>query len=147
MVSAPRQFAFQHPGLDRAEHIREDKEALDQLWLQAKIIIIDLQGNARFQTDAPDLVFLCGADFFPQRPDNASFLGRVDDQTWFAVPAEFIPELPPHAIDLRTAAVTWPHLQAAIFAQARALLYWQERNHFCGACGKTFSLVRGCFFS
>ena len=147
MVSAPRQFAFQHPGLDRAEQLREDKEALDQLWLQAKVIIIDLQGNARFQTDTTELTFSCGADFFSQRPVNASFLGQIEGQTWFAVRAEFIAELPPHAVDLRTAAATWSHVQAAIFAQARALLYWQERNHFCGACGKALSLVRAGFMA
>lgn len=147
MVQAPRQFAFQHPGLDRAEHLREDSEALDRLWPQAKIIIIDLQGNARFQNDAADLFFLSGADFFSERPGNASFLGHADDQHWFAVRAEFISELPPHAVDLRTAAATWPHLQASIFAQARALLYWQERNHFCGACGHALSLLRGGFMA
>jgi NAD+ diphosphatase len=146
MASAPRQFAFQHPGLDRAEHFRQDSAALDRLWPQAHIIIIDLQGNARFQNDS-DLVFLCGADCFSERPATASFLGQSDDQYWFAVRAEFISELPAHAIDLRTAAATWPHLQASIFAQARALLYWQERNHFCGACGKELTLLRGGFMA
>jgi len=147
MAQAPRQFAFQHPGLDRNEHIRENNEALDILWPQAKIIIIDLQGNARFQNDAADPVFLSGADFFPERPGNASFLGQSGEQSWFAVRAEFIAELPSHAVDLRTAAATWPHLQASIFAQARALLYWQERNHFCGTCGKGLNLVRGGFMA
>ena len=147
MVSAPRQFAFQHPGLDRAEQLREDKEALDQLWPKAKIIIIDLQGNARFQTDTTELTFSCGADFFSQRPLTASFLGQIERQTWFAMRAEYITELPTHAVDLRTAAATWPHWQASIFAQARALLYWQERNHFCGACGKALSLVRAGFMA
>ncbi len=147
MVSAPRQFAFQDPGLDRAEHLRQDNEALNQLWPQAKIIIIDLEGNARFQTDVPDPYFLRGADFFLERPVNCSFLGQIDKQTWFAVRAEFIAELPPHAVDLRTAAATWAHLPASIFAQARALLYWQERNRFCGACGNGLSLVRGGFMA
>ncbi|MGH8050968.1 MAG: NAD(+) diphosphatase [Arenimonas sp.] len=147
MVQAPKQFAFQHPGLDRAEHLREDSEALDRLWPQAKIIIIDLQGNARFQNAAEDLIFLSGADFFSERPGNASFLGQADNQYWFAVRAEFISALPTHAVDLRTAAATWPHLQASIFAQARALLYWQERNHFCGACGNALSLLRGGFMA
>jgi len=147
MAQAPRQFAFQHPGLDRNEHIRENNEALDKRWPQAKIIIIDLQGNARFQHDAADPAFLFGADFFSERPDNASFLGDAEGQNWFAVRAEFIDELPPHAVDLRTAAATWPHLHASIFAQARALLYWQERNHFCGACGKPLNLVRGGYMA
>ena len=145
MVSAPRQFAFQDPGLDRAEHLRQDSEALNQVWPQAKIIIIDLHGNARFQTDVPDPVFLSGADFFPERPINSSFLGQIDKQAWFAIRAEFIAELPPHAVDLRTAAATWEPLETAVFAQARALLYWQERNRFCGACGNGLALVRGGF--
>jgi len=147
MAQAPRQFAFQHPGLDRNEHLREDTEALDLAWPQSKIIIIDLQGNARFQTDAAELVFSNGSEIFAERPDSTSFLGQAGNQSWFAVRAEFIAELPPHAVDLRTAAATWPHLEASIFAQARALLYWQERNRFCGACGNALSLVRGGFMA
>ncbi|MGH8109010.1 MAG: NAD(+) diphosphatase [Arenimonas sp.] len=147
MLPTPKQFAFQHPGLDRSEQLREDKQALDQLWPSAKIIVIDLQGNARFRNDDSDLFFSSGADLFPERPANASFLGQIDDQSWFALRAEFITDLPPHAIDLRTAAATWPHLQASIFAQARALLYWQERNQFCGACGNALSLLRGGFMA
>ena len=147
MVSAPRQFAFQDPGLDRAEHIREDNEALNLLWPQAKIVIIDLQGNARFQTDTRDPDFICGADFFSERPERASFLGQASGDAWFALPAALITDLPPHAVDLRTAAVTWEPLETSVFAQARALLYWQERNRFCGACGNGLSLVRGGFMA
>ncbi|MEO6172041.1 MAG: NAD(+) diphosphatase [Arenimonas sp.] len=147
MAQAPRKFAFQHPGLDRSEHIREDSDALDHLWLEAKIIIIDLQGNARFQDDSETLIFLSGADFASVRPGKASFLGQADQQNWFALPAEVIEKLPPHAIDLRSAAATWPHLEASIFAQARALLYWQERNRFCGACGHALNFVRGGFMA
>lgn len=152
MASAPKQFAFQHSGLDRSEHLRETTEAQNQLWHQAKIIVIDLQGNARFQTDKLEPLFLSGADFFSERPSEASFLGQAsldqaDSQTWFAIPAELITDIPPHALDLRTAAATWPPLETAIFAQARALLYWQQRNHFCGTCGKALSLVRGGFMA
>ncbi len=147
MAPAPRQFAFQHPGLDRSEHIRENNEALDQRWPEAKIIIIDLHGNARFQSDAADPIFLSGADFFSERPSTASFLGECDGQSWFTVNAESVAEIPSHAVDLRTAAAIWPHLQASIFAQARALLYWQGRNHFCGACGNELRIVRGGFLA
>jgi len=147
MAQAPRQFAFQHPGLDRNEHLREDAQALDLAWPQSKIIIIDLQGNARFQTDAAEPVFSSGSEISAERPDHSSFLGQAGEQSWFAIRAEFIAELPPHTIDLRTAAATWPHLEASIFAQARALLYWQERNRFCGACGNALSLVRGGFMA
>ncbi len=147
MLPAPKQFAFQHPGLDRGEHIRENNETLDQLWPQANIIIVDLQGNARFHDDSPELAFLSGNDLFVLRPACTSYLGQADDQHWFALRAESIEQVPLHAIDLRTAAASWPHLQASIFAQARALLYWQERNHFCGACGNALTLVRGGFMA
>jgi NAD+ diphosphatase len=147
MAQAPKQFVFQHPGLDRDEHLRENVEALNHAWSNAKIIIIDLQGNARFNTDALEPVFLSGNDFFSERPDNTSFLGQSEGQSWFAVRAELVDEIPSFAVDLRTAAAAWPHLYASIFAQARALLYWQERNHFCGACGKSLSLLRGGFMA
>jgi NAD+ diphosphatase len=147
MGSAPKQFAFQHAGLDRAEHYRENPEALNQQWPDAKIIVIDLQGNARFENESIDPLFLSGSTYFAERPGSASFLGRAEDQTWFAVRAEFIDALPPHAVDLRTAAANWPPLQASIFAQARALLYWQGRNHFCGACGHALSLTRAGFMA
>lgn len=147
MAFAPKQFAFQHPGLDRSEQLRESAETLDLLWPQASVIIIDLQGNARFRTDAADPVFLSGCDLASTRPAGASFLGRIDEQNWFALRAELIEALPAQAVDLRTAAATWPHLQASIFAQARALLYWQERNRFCGACGNALSLLRAGFMA
>jgi len=147
MAQAPRQFAFQHPGLVRAEELRENVDQLDKLWAQAKIIVIDLQGNARFQNDLPEPEFSSASDFFSERPKNASYLGHFDGIHWFATPAEHIVDLPPHAVDLRTAAASWPYLPASIFAQARALLYWQQRNHFCGACGNALILVRGGFMA
>jgi len=147
MLPAPKQFAFQHPGLDRGEHIRENNDTLDELWPDARIIIIDLQGNARFHDDSQELFFPSGNDLFVLRPATSSYLGHADEQHWFALRAEAIDEVPTHAIDLRSAAATWPHRQASIFAQARALLYWQERNHFCGSCGNALILVRGGFMA
>jgi NAD+ diphosphatase len=51
--------------------------------------------------------------------------------------------VPPTRLDLRNAAVRWQALPAAIYAQARALLHWQSRNRFCGACGRAMELQRG----
>ena len=146
MSDASRQYAFQHGGLDRAEHLREDAGGLQRHWPQARLLILDGDGQAWFSghEDAPE--FAVGAEHRELPPDAASFLGLDDTATaWFALPAEHATELPPLNLDLRSAAVRWPALPAAIFAQARALLHWQQRNRFCGACGNAMHFTRGGF--
>ena len=146
MSDTPRQYAFQHPGLDRAEHLREDAAALDAAWPTARVLVLDVEGQARFGGDPDAPVLPRGVELSPERPDDASFLGLEDGEgAWFALPAEALRELPPHTLDLRSAAVRWPALPAAVFAQARALLHWQQRNKFCGGCGQALQFIRGGF--
>jgi NAD+ diphosphatase len=38
------------------------------------------------------------------------------------------------------AAETWGALHAAVFAQAKALHYWQSQSKFCGRCGSLMDL-------
>jgi NAD+ diphosphatase len=142
--ASPR-FAFQHAGLDRAETLRLDADALAAHWPGANVLVIDTEGQARFfgNEDAPE--FPRGEALAAERPGAASFLGLDGEQRWFALAAEHLPELPPATLDLRSAAVRWPALPASIFAQARALLFWQQRNRFCGACGHPLQLTRGGF--
>jgi len=142
--ASPR-FAFQHAGLDRAEALRLDADALAAHWPNANVLVIDQAGQARFfgAEDAPE--FPRGEALAMERPSAASFLGLDGEQRWFALAAEHLPELPPATLDLRSAALRWPDLPAAIFAQARALLFWQQRNRYCGACGHELSLARGGF--
>jgi NAD+ diphosphatase len=140
---APRRYAFRHPGLDRAEHLREDAATLDAHWPLARVLIVDAEGQARFDgtPEAPD--FPHGGRLSEARPEQASFLGL--DETglaWFAMPGESLAELPVPALDLRSAAARWPALQASVFAQARALLHWQQRSRHCGACGQALQLGR-----
>jgi NAD+ diphosphatase len=142
---APPRFAFQHAGLDRAEALRLDVEALAAHWPSANVLVIDNEGQARFfgAEDSPE--FPRGEMLSTQRPVSASFLGLDGEQRWFAIAAENLPELPPSTLDLRSAALRWPDLPASIFAQARALLFWQQRNRFCGVCGHPLTLTRGGF--
>jgi len=141
----PPRFAFQHAGLDRADVLRADAAALAAHWPDARVLVIDQQGHARVfgAVDAPE--FPRGSALNGIGSDVASFLGIDGEQRWFALAAESLPEPPPTAIDLRSAALRWPDLEAAIFAQARALLFWQQRNRFCGACGHPLRLSRGGF--
>ena len=145
MSPTPRQYAFQHGGLDRAEQLREDSDALRRHWPEASLLIIDADGVACFSgsEDAPEFV---RGGAHPEQA-GASFLGMDGDTAWFAVSAETLPELPPLRLDLRSAALRWPVLPAAVFAQARALLHWQQRSRFCGACGGALAFARGGFMA
>jgi NAD+ diphosphatase len=151
VTAAEKKFAFQHAGADRAEHLRENAELLDQYWLTAKLLVIDAHGNARFLNFDPlantstQFEFISAAQLFPQRTKQASLLGLVKDTAWFAICADQLAEMPLHSLDGRTIAATWLPEQASLYAQARALLYWQQRNRFCGACGKALTLERAGF--
>ena len=146
MSDTPRQYAFQHSGLDRAEYLREDGDQLQRRWPQARLLIIGAEGQAHFSGDEEAPEFVLGAHLHAQAPDSASFLGLDEAaNAWFALPAEHAASLPPLSLDLRSAAARWPSLPAAIFAQARALLHWQQRNRYCGVCAEPLQLIRGGF--
>jgi NAD+ diphosphatase len=140
--ATPRQYAFQHAGLDRAEHLREDAAALRLLWSRARVVLLD-EGIAHFHgdEDAPEFVLGAGLDWC----EDASFLGLDGDTPWFAAAIRDDIDRPGLTLDLRAAAARWPALPASIFAQARALLHWQARNRFCGSCGERLQLIRGGF--
>ena len=143
---APRQYAFQHPGLDRAEHLREDLEALRRHWPGARVLLVDDDGRILFSGSEDEPQFLVGDQLLGRGPDAAVFLGLDEaESAWFAVAASAVLEPPPLSLDLRSAAVRWPALPASAYAQARALLHWQQRNRFCGICGQALQFVRGGF--
>lgn len=142
MAGVPPGYAFRGPGLDRSELVRESPAELRARWLHARVLVVDVEGNARFHglLEAPEA--LHGSALFPELPDAATFLGLCDEGAWFALPHECLPQPLPGRLDLRTAAHQWPARDAAALAQARALLHWQQRNRYCGACGHGLTLVR-----
>jgi NAD+ diphosphatase len=146
VTGAAREYAFQHAGLDRAEELREDRAALAARWATARVLVIDVEGQLRHPPgDDAAPAFCAAADLAGELPAAASFLGLHADTAYFALPADAVEDLPAAAIDLRSAAARWPALHASVFAQARALLFWQQRNRHCGACGQPMALVRGGF--
>ncbi|MGH8029985.1 MAG: NAD(+) diphosphatase [Arenimonas sp.] len=147
MNGAPREYAFLHAGLDRAEHLREDRAALATLWPAARVLVVDVEGLLR-HPPGDDAVpeFCLASTLAPELPAAAAFLGLDGDVPHFALAAEALADdLPAATIDLRSAAARWPGLPASAFAQARALLFWQQRNRHCGACGQAMTMGRGGF--
>jgi NAD+ diphosphatase len=144
-MSVEKTFAFQHVGADRAEDCRENTERLDHHWNSAKLFVIDAQGHARFHEKIEPPAVMAATELFAQRPEHASFLGLVEEQAWFAISADHLPETPVQSLDGRSIAATWPPVLASLYAQARALTYWQQRNQFCGACGAMLKHQRAGF--
>jgi NAD+ diphosphatase len=135
--------AFQSADVNRNDHHRDDPQALQEYWQQAQLIIVTQSGDACHtgSTDAPQFITAVGAS--DTRDLRAIFLGADDTQRpWFAIAAEHCAELPTTRTDLRTAASVWPGHVARVFAQARALLFWQHRHRFCGECGSVIEFAR-----
>lgn len=136
-------FAFVESGsawraaLDRADHLRDDAEALTALWPRARVIVLDASGQA-FADEDGRLRAPSGQELSegPGGVGAAVFLGLDGDgAAWFAIEAELVAWQAPRRVDLRSAAAQWPWLHASVFAQARALQHWRSRHRYCGACG------------
>lgn len=146
--AAPREDAFVEGALDRADALRERADVLAAYWPGAHVIRVGADGATRVDADGR-LAPARGGDLLPALPSDAEgtvFLGMRGDEAWFArtLAADTLPgDADAPRLDLRTAASQWSAFDATIFAQARALLYWQSRHRFCGACGGAVAFSRG----
>ena len=133
-------FAFIDGALDRADHLRDDTDALAALWPQARVLLLDDDGRAL--ADAAQQLFTTSGAELDGVPATAVFLGLRDGAAWFAANAASVDIDAPQRIDLRSAAALWPASDATAFAQARAVLHWHARHRYCGACGGELEFVR-----
>ena len=134
-------FAFVGAPLDRAEHLRNSPSALAALWPQARLLLLDAEGNALAAADDA-LLTVEGAAVASSLPEDAVFLGLHGERGWFALPAEQAGIDAPGRINLRGAAAAWPLRESTAFAQARAVLHWRSRHRYCGACGGPLAFAR-----
>ena len=136
-------FAFVEGALDRADALRGNRDALHACWPNARVLLIDGDGRT-VGDDEGWLVAARGGDL-GDAPDEAIFLGMRGDESWFAarLSDEYHGALPSRRMDLRAAAAQWTPFEATVFAQARAVLHWQQRHRFCGACGGAIEFQRG----
>ena len=128
-------FAFVERALDRADHLRDDNEALRVMRENAATLHIDPAGFTR--TDA------AGA-LLPSKGAATEdiFLGMHEDRSWFA---HALPEPLPESelrIELRSAAMQWPVFESTLFAQARAVVHWQRQFRFCPRCAGDLEFSR-----
>jgi NAD+ diphosphatase len=130
--------------LDRLVEHRDD-----EAWLQRAAASADARyvpqwrGRSLLHLGHPEqpVVYL-KRDDLPKPKANATLLGRDERHCYFTVPvddhdSEYLLRCHPGCdfSDLRLASVQLDEKQAGILAYAKALLYWQYRNAFCGSCG------------
>ncbi len=140
-VSAASPFTFVDGALDRADHLRDDPDALATLWPGARLVVLDADGKALADDDLQPLR-VTGADV-GGGPGVATFLGLdPSGHAWCYAEAATLALDTPRRIDLRRAAASWPASEATAFAQARALQHWHQRHRHCGACGGALRFER-----
>ncbi len=135
MTELPPDYAFAATPPDRADHLRDDRDALEGLWGQSSVLLLDDDGNAVATSDMRALWLPRGAELSPRLPDDALFLGVHQQQGWFALRLRSGHSASTDRVDLRAAALTLPAFEAGLYAHARALLHWQSTHRFCGRCG------------
>lgn len=132
----PTSFAFVAEPLDRADEWRGDVVKLDALRSQARCLMLDPKGFVAVDADGR-LRAEIGA------PSDAVFLGRRDDDAWFAASRDLPFNDDEAHIDLRSAALQWPVFDSTLFAQARAVLHWRATHKFCPTCGNPLTYSHG----
>lgn len=147
LIPARHPNVYSGSPLDRAAPRREDAAWVGALLEHADSLFVPLwRGRAALvgqDAARSGVLFLDAAAALPLRLRGAAwaFLGLRDGRGVFALDlgaAESPPALPAEAArfeDLRAAVGLLDPAEAAVLAQARALLHWRQRHRFCGVCG------------
>jgi NAD+ diphosphatase len=137
-------YAFAGAPLDRGDTLRDDPDALNRLWPDAQVLVLDADGTAFADADGQPFPIL-GREL-GGGPGAAVFLGlTADRRAWFVTEAGTITLRAPNRMDLRQAAAQWPAEVADVFCYARGMSYWHSRNRFCGVCGGAVRFGRAGF--
>lgn len=145
-----RANVFAALALERAAERRDDAD-----WLAARrgeatsrYLVVDPDGRCLVRADRSGLRHVDENERGARWPDaDVVFLGATEEASYFVVAGsrddgdQAAAALDGRWMDLRAAGLRLPAFDAGLFAYARALLFWQTRVRFCGACGHTTQLV------
>ena len=134
----PLSLPLSRSQLDRAARLRSDQGALDDLWVNGKII--DLLGD-RFRIDGAKLALLTSAQVDELEKQSAEieryFLGLDSNQVAYFVahrgmgPSEY----PSGYESLRTIGKSLSDLEIGAAVHALALSLWHQSHRRCAKCG------------
>lgn len=130
--------------LDRLVEFRDDPDWVRQaLKSSSARMVPQWRGRSLLKRSDPDTpVVYLGADAIETAHTPPTLLGRDSKYCYFAAAVEEAQRdglLQRHPgcdfHDLRLASIELHEKHAGILAYAKALLYWQYRNVYCGSCG------------
>ncbi|BBZ34784.1 NADH pyrophosphatase [Mycolicibacterium confluentis] len=132
-------------GADRSDHLRTDVDAAVEGWASAAVLRVDNRGQVLI---VDGRVALGGtADLGDTPPDNAVFLGRIDDgrHVW-AIRSPLVP--PGEAadatvLDIRRTGRVFDDVSAQLVSTATALLNWHDNARFSPVDGAPTRSIKG----
>ena len=143
----PLSLPLSRSQLDRAARLRSDQGALDELWVNGKII--DLLGD-RFRIDGAKLALLTSAQVDELEKQSAEieryFLGLDSNQVAYFVAhrGDAPSEYPSGYESLRTIGKSLSDLEIGAAVHALALSLWHQSHRRCAKCGaETISTLGG----
>jgi len=129
--------ALSRATVDRDAATRDDPAALDALWEAAKVLVVDA-GQALL--DGLDLLLLDSTD----APEGDRFyLGLLDGQAYFAVPAVLPRKLGTQVKGLRDVGAVLSDRDAGLMAHAVGLANWHAAHPRCPRCGAPTRSIKG----
>lgn len=125
--------------LDRADHLRENPEAIAELRLRPDARFLPLDGLDPFVDANGSLIWGAIGDA-PEGADLA-LLGFLEGSPCFVALTE-APSGYERSGRLMGALGHMPHAEASTYAAARSLVDWHNRHRFCAQCGTITVIAR-----
>ena len=132
--------AFAGGNIDRADHIRSDKDAISALIMNPSSRLLMMEGLD--PVISPDATLTYGSLVEADPEADLLFLGRKDGHAIFT-----------SLVNLSSAEIPNPRLwqglaaldndEAALYAAARSVIDWHNRHGFCAVCGSATSVSKG----
>jgi NAD+ diphosphatase len=122
---------FTNNPLDRAADRRTDDKWLAAQLRHATTVVIGLNPEGQAFLRDGQLARLDTA--LARKTEKRLFLGVWEETATFAIEIEAPEDV--DATDARSAALTLPREEAAIFGTAKSLFEWHRRHGFCSVCG------------
>ncbi len=142
----PRRVAFSGAQVDRADHLRNDPQALAGLAARGRLLRLDGLDPALGEADEyGNLTLSWGVPAELEAGTELLFLGVEPDGrgVFAAVPSTSSASVSPPGPRLWRVLSFLPPEELALFGAARSLGGWHARHRFCARCGSPTQLARG----
>ncbi len=152
----PNTYGFS--GLDRAAHLREPADWLEQIMAGEAVRLVPIWRSrtlfAEVTEEAPRAALLDAARHAAvlENATIAAFLGHHRGAAHVAVDVsglemiealEMIGDETLLFDDLRRYGPLMERFEASVLAYARGLIHWHQRHRFCGVCGSPTAIAKG----